>query len=384
MGNLGKLKIVFEGVDKTKKVFAKLKSGLNSVKNGVGKTLKVFGGLTAVIGGTALALAALGRQSFNYIDTLGKTSDQLGVSVEFLQAFQIAAEEAGSSSEGANKALLKFSKNIGEAGRGLKTQADLFKDLGVSVRDSEGNLKGTEELLLETADGISALGSSAEKNSALTNLFGRSGQQLFAIIDQGGSSIAQLKDKMLELGIGISGSAVDGVERFNDTTNILSRQLNSLKDNVFAAFTPILQTFVNQFTTMFKEFAKNEGGIEKFSQSLATNIIDGVNVALLALQELVLGSAKMVASVQESALRLTNIFGGNNEALEALRQRQQEFETSAVDGFTNVMTKVSGFRNLIGTAVEAQNTLTNGVENLGTKSTQAFTCLLYTSDAADE
>ena len=32
MGNLGKLKIVFEGVDKTKKVFAKLKSGLNSVK----------------------------------------------------------------------------------------------------------------------------------------------------------------------------------------------------------------------------------------------------------------------------------------------------------------------------------------------------------------
>jgi len=373
MGNLGKLKIVFEGVDKTKKVFAKLKSGLNSVKNGVGKTLKVFGGLTAVIGGTALALAALGRQSFNYIDTLGKTSDQLGVSVEFLQAFQIAAEEAGSSSEGANKALLKFSKNIGEAGRGLKTQADLFKDLGVSIRDTEGNLKGTEELLLETADGISALGSSAEKNSALTNLFGRSGQQLFAIIDQGGSSIAQLKDKMLELGIGISGSAVDGVERFNDTTNILSRQLNSLKDNVFAAFTPILQTFVNQFTTMFKEFAKNEGGIEKFSQSLATNIIDGVNVALLSLQELVLGSARMVASVQESALRLTNIFGGNNEAIEALRQRQQEFETSAVDGFTNVMIKVSGFRNLIGTAVEAQNTLTNGVENLGTKSTQAFT-----------
>lgn len=376
MGNLGKLKIVFEGVDKTKKVFAKLKSGLNSVKNGVGKTLKVFGGLTAVIGGTALALAALGRQSFNYIDTLGKTSDQLGVSVGFLQAFQIASEEAGGSSEGANKALLKFSKNIGEAGRGLKTQADLFNDLGVSIRDSEGNLKGTEQLLLETADGISSLGTSAEKNSALTNLFGRSGQQLFGIIDQGGDSIKALEEKMIELGIGISGSAVDGVERFNDTTNILSRQLNSLKDNVFAAFTPILQTFVNQFTTMFKEFANNQGGIEAFSQSLATNIIDSVNIALLSFQELVLGTSRMVASVQEAGLRLTNVFGGNNEAIEALRARQQQFEETTVNGFTNVMTQVSGYRNLIGTAVEAQNTLTNGVETLADTTTTAFTNVL--------
>ena len=154
MGNLGKLNIVISAVNKTKAVFNQVSQSLNKIKSGVGKALKVFGGLTAGIGAVGIALGALGKQSFDYIDTLGKTSDQLGVTVEFLQAFQIASEEAGGSAEGANKSLLKFSKNIGEAGRGLKTQADLFKDLGVSIRDSEGNLKGTEQLLLETADGI--------------------------------------------------------------------------------------------------------------------------------------------------------------------------------------------------------------------------------------
>jgi len=376
MGNLGKLNIVISAVNKTKAVFNQVSQSLNKIKSGVGKALKVFGGLTAAIGGVGFALAALGKQSFAYIDTLGKTSDQLGVSVEFLQAFQIAAEEAGSSSEGANKALLKFSKNIGEAGRGLKTQADLFKDLGVSIRDSSGNLKGTEQLLLETADGIAALGSSAEKNSALTNLFGRSGQQLFAILNQGGDAVAGLKDKMLELGIGISSEAVDAVERFNDTSNILSRQLNSLKDNVFAAFTPILQTFVNQFTTMFKTFAENEGGIAKFSEALATNIINGVEKALLAIQELVIGGGQMVTALQQSLLEATNFFGMNEDAISSLIERQLEFESKTKEGFSGIIGRIGEYKGLIGTSVEAMNTLTNGTEQAANKGTQAFTNLL--------
>ncbi len=373
MGNLGKLNIVISAVNKTKAVFNQVSQSLNKIKSGVGKALKVFGGLTAAIGGVGFALAALGKQSFAYIDTLGKTSDQLGVSVEFLQAFQIAAEEAGSSSEGANKALLKFSKNIGEAGRGLKTQADLFKDLGVSIRDSSGNLKGTEQLLLETADGIAALGSSAEKNSALTNLFGRSGQQLFAILNQGGDAVAGLKDKMLELGIGISSEAVDAVERFNDTSNILSRQLNSLKDNVFAAFTPILQTFVNQFTTMFKTFAENEGGIAKFSEALATNIINGVEKALLAIQELVIGGGQMVTALQQSLLEATNFFGMNEDAINSLIERQLEFESKTKEGFSGIIGKIGEYKGLIGTSVEAMNTLTNGTDQFANRGMQSFT-----------
>ena len=69
----------------------------------------------------------------------------------------------------------------------------------------------------------------------------------------------------------------------------------------------------------------------------------------------------MVASLQEGMLTLTNFFGRNQEEIDALRLRQQEFETATVDGFTNAMLKVGEYRNLIGKTVDAQNTLTGSI-----------------------
>ena len=181
---------------------------------------------------------------------------------------------------------------------------------------------------------------------------------------------------MIELGIGIDGDAVAGVERFNDTANILQRQMNSLKDNVFAAFIPILQTFVNQFTTMFKEFAKNEGGIKKFSEALAVGIVDGVQTALSALMDFTLGVNTVITDVRVNLLRLTNAFGRNQEEINNLRVSQKDFERSTMDAFASVMEKVQGYKNLIGTAVEAQNTLTNDIKKTGQEGTIAVTDLL--------
>ena len=178
---------------------------------------------------------------------------------------------------------------------------------------------------------------------------------------------------MLELGIGISSEAVDAVERFNDTSNILSRQLNSLKDNVFSAFTPILQTFVNQFTTMFKTFAENEGGIAKFSEALATNIINGVERALLAIQELVIGGGQMVTALQQSLLEATNFFGMNEDAINSLIERQLEFESKTKEGFSGIIGKIGEYKGLIGTSVEAMNTLTNGTDQFANRGMQSFT-----------
>ena len=55
-----------------------------------------------------------------------------------------------------------------------------------------------------------------QRNRDLTNLFGRSGQQLFGILNQGGDAVAIYEKQKLELGIGISTEAVDATERFND------------------------------------------------------------------------------------------------------------------------------------------------------------------------
>lgn len=115
------------------------------------------------------------NQSFQFIDALGKTSTRTGITTAAIQAFQLAARESGTNIEGANKALEKFARSVGDAQRGLKTQLDIFRSLGVELQTNEGTFKSTDQLLEEVAVGISNLGSQTQKATALANLFGRQG-----------------------------------------------------------------------------------------------------------------------------------------------------------------------------------------------------------------
>lgn len=361
MGKLGKLSIVIGTVDKFSKTFNKAKAGLAGIGKAAKTSMKALGGVSLAFAGIATAIAVALKGSFQFIDALGKTASRTGVSVNFLQAFQIAAEESGSSVEGANKALEKFSRNIGEAGRGLKTQADIFKDLGVELRDVSGNLRGTEEVLLDVADGIQALGSNAEKNSALANLFGREGIKLFNVINSGSEGVSQLTERLNELGISLSERSVRGVEAFNDSFNILTTQLNNLKDNVFVAFTPILQSFVNDISESFKSFIKEGGGAEKIGEKFATAIFDGLLKILDVLELTVLKFSDLATSVEKAGLRIQKPFANLNEEFSLLDIKNSKFKKGVQESFGVASSTLENYKEMIGGVIDSTNTLTGGM-----------------------
>ena len=361
MGKLGKLSIVIGTVDKFSKTFNKAKAGLAGIGKAAKTSMKALGGVSLAFAGIATAIAVALKGSFQFIDALGKTASRTGVSVNFLQAFQIAAEESGSSVEGANKALEKFSRNIGEAGRGLKTQADIFKDLGVELRDVSGNLRGTEEVLLDVADGIQALGSNAEKNSALANLFGREGIKLFNVINSGSEGVSQLTERLNELGISLSERSVRGVEAFNDSFNILTTQLNNLKDNVFVAFTPILQSFVNDISESFKSFIKEGGGAEKIGEKFATAIFDGLLKILDVLELTVLKFSDLATSVEKAGLRIQKPFANLNEEFSLLDIKNSKFKKGVQESFGVASSTLENYKEMVGGVIDSTNTLTGGM-----------------------
>jgi hypothetical protein len=358
MGKLGKLSIVIGTVDKFSKTFSKAKAGLAGIGKAAKTSMKALGGISLAFGTVATAITLALKGSFQFIDALGKTANRTGVSVNFLQAFQIAAEESGSSTEGASKALEKFSRNIGEAGRGLKTQADIFRDLGVELRDQQGNLRGTEEVLLDVADGIQALGSNAEKNSALANLFGREGIKLFNVINSGSEGVRQLTERLNELGISLSEQSVRGVEAFNDSFNILTTQLNNLKDNVFVAFTPVLQSFTNQISETFKSFIKEGGGAEAIGEKFATAIFDGLLKVIDILKITVLNFSDFATAVEKAGLRIAKPFSFLGKEFERLDKKNEDFKNKVTAAFEVATSTVENYKNMIGDTTIATNTLT--------------------------
>ena len=270
-------KILIAAKDTASKSFR----GLNKV---AGTTGKLVGGLTkgvatATVALTAasVAVAAVARSSFEFADAIGKVSTRTGIATDTVQAFQIAAVESGSSVEIANKSLEKFTRSVGDAQRGLKTQADIFKDLGVSIEDANGNTKDMDTLLREVSDGMAGLQSQSEKATVAANLFGRAGIQIVDILDNGGAAFDAYIDKAKAYGLVLSEDGIRKSEKFNDTLAFITRQFKTATAAISIAFLPILQNLATTFKEVTASTVVGQDGVMKFGESIRDVVLEQVD-----------------------------------------------------------------------------------------------------------
>jgi len=262
----------------------KASASFKSLNKVAGKTGQIVGGLTkgvatATVALTAasVAVAAVARSSFEFADAIGKVSTRTGIATDTVQAFQIAAVESGSSVEIANKSLEKFTRSVGDAQRGLKTQADIFKDLGVSIQDANGNTKTMDVLLREVSDGMAGLKSQSEKATVAANLFGRAGIQIVDILDNGGAAFDAYIDKAKEYGLVLSEDGIRQSEKFNDTLAFINRQFKTATAAISIAFLPILQNLATAFKELIAETVSADEGIMEFGESIRDIVLEQVN-----------------------------------------------------------------------------------------------------------
>ena len=79
-----------------------------------------------------------------------------------------------------------------EADQGVATYSDSFNALGLSVRDSEGNLKSNEQVLGEIADRFADMADGATKAALAMEIFGRSGASMINMLNGGSAAIKEL------------------------------------------------------------------------------------------------------------------------------------------------------------------------------------------------
>ncbi len=280
-----KVKFELTAVNKTKAAFDKVNRSLGKIGGAAKATAKFVGGVGLAATGAAVALAALINKSFQYIDTLGKTASRTGIATDTLQAFQLAAIESGTTVEQTQKGLEKFARSIGDAGRGLKTQADIFRDLGVAIKNSDGSLRTFDEILKSTADGLGELGSEAERATALANLFGRAGIQFSEVFRDGGEGLVAFTERARGLGLILSENTIRAVEKFNDTISVIKLQVGALVNQIFASFVPAFQIFAEELGAFITNTGKSVGGFEALGKSIAISVVESLKTATLGLIE---------------------------------------------------------------------------------------------------
>jgi len=282
-----KVKIELTAINKTKAAFTSVTGGLKSIGGAAAGATKGIAAVGLAATAAAGALALIVNKSFDAVDALGKTSTQTGIATDTLQAFHLAARESGTTVEGANTALIKFARSVGDASRGLKTQADIFKDLGVELKDTNGNMKSFDTLLVETAKGVSNMADQTTRAAALAGLFGRQGVVLTgAIKDLSNRGLKDFVTRAKELGIVLSEKVIRRTEQFNDAVGVIKMQLGSFVNNITTSFLPVFEKMQETISKKIKQIVDDAGGMDALGLKIANGIIDGVAGGIQALGDL--------------------------------------------------------------------------------------------------
>ena len=343
-----KVKFELTAIDKTKAAFDRVTKGLKTVGGAAAGAAKGVAGVGLAAGATATALALLVDRSFQAVDAIGKTATQTGIATDTLQAFHLAARESGTTVEGANTALIKFARSVGDAQRGVKTQSDIFKDLNVNLKNSDGSMRSFDDILNDTAVGITKLGDQTARATALANLFGRQGVILTgAINDLSESGMKKFIQRAKDLGIVLSERVIRRTEEFNDAVGVIKMQLGSFVNNITTAFLPVFEEMQKTIAKTIQSMIDGAGGMDQLGMSIANSIIDASASGIEAIGELQFAFADFVTNLQtllpeaqisygnfiadliKSAPNLGNVFGTIADVM--LRVKEAELDLAKAE-----------------------------------------------------
>lgn len=223
-----------------------------------GRLNKAFGTVKSSIAALGAGLAAGGfalfvKSGIDAADNLNKLSQRVGVSVESLSALQYASQLSAVSADQLTDGLTKLAKAAGDTAAGTGEARGAFEALGISIKNSGGQVKGTEALLLEIADKFAGIEDGTGKAALAMKLFGESGTRLIPFLNQGRAGIEGLKNEAERLGVVLSSETAKAAEEFNDNMTRLGTQTERLKIALVENLIPALSRVAEEMVRAVRE-----------------------------------------------------------------------------------------------------------------------------------
>lgn len=160
------------------------------------------------------------------LSDLGKVGDRVGINVEDLQAIQYGFRLTGVETEQLNGSLVRFGRRVGEALNGTGELMPALKRYGISVRDSNGEVKSQIELMREVAEVMRRLSSEQERLALADRVFGEGGRSMVNGLTRGKEGVDEMIRSAREGGLVIEESLIRKAEVLDDKFEELSSRMS--------------------------------------------------------------------------------------------------------------------------------------------------------------
>lgn len=216
-----------------------------------------------------LGLEAL-KEAFDFTESIVKSiasfdqlSHSVGVTTETLSQLSFAGKLSGVDDITAS--LEHLARSAGQALEGNQKLQSTYAALGVSITDSNGKLKSSDQLLLDVADAVSKYNDGLTKTAAVQQLLGRSGASDIKFLDQGSAGIKAAQQEAIDLGVSISSSAAKAADEFESNMTRIGAAVHGIFNKALEDALPVLQKITDQII----DFAKNANNTAPIVEQLA-------------------------------------------------------------------------------------------------------------------
>jgi lambda family phage tail tape measure protein len=250
-GEIGeKLGAAFGGIGRTLSGVSGSLGGLTQGFGAVGLAAGLAGGAIAAVGVAGAGIALFAAKAANEMFEL---SEKTGISTESLSRFGYAAGLNGVNTEQLGKSLEKLNKSIFAAASAPAGAVNAFTRLGVALKDSEGNLRSSEDVLLDLSDKFKSLPEGPQRGALAMQVFGKAGAEMLPFLIQGKAGIQALAQEADKLGVTIGGKTAEGSHVFEQTLQRMQGALTGAANTVLKEMLPSLQAFADFILSDLKD-----------------------------------------------------------------------------------------------------------------------------------
>ncbi len=193
---------------------------------GMGTAVKTFGAALAANG-----IINFIQSGIDLADNLNDISQRTGVAVESLAKYKVAADNSGTSIDQLAGGINKLNRSVIAAQDPASKQAAAFRAIGVSIKDANGNLRPTSDLIGDIADKFSRYQDGAAKSALATDLLGKSGADLIPFLNQG-------REEIERYGLAIDTDLAQKADAFNDQIGLLKTNFQNVSIAIGAELLP--------------------------------------------------------------------------------------------------------------------------------------------------
>ena len=164
------------------------------------------------------------KELAEHLKAVKREAGELGVSTSFLQTTQKISKKASGEAEDASAGLARLNVKIGEAIENGGEAEKTFTDMGIKLKDVNGNAISTEEIFKQIATAFKNNESAAGKAALGSEFFGRGWIKLAPILEKGADGLEKINSEFEKSGKIVSNENIEAItEDYNNLKLVFDR-----------------------------------------------------------------------------------------------------------------------------------------------------------------